>query len=213
MKEEVRCVERRGERPAAAALMMVVLLGGLWGLEFLDQLSGNRLDSFGIHTRDVDGLPEIFTAPFLHAGWDHLISNSLPFFVLGFLVLLGGMARWLVSSLISIVSSGVAAWLLTPANSIVLGASGLIFGWLTYLLARGVYSRKGTQVVVSLVVLVVYGGMIWGILPAGAGISWQAHLGGAIGGIIAARVLHRREGYRARLAATAGSTPRRTNRW
>ncbi|MBA3529767.1 MAG: rhomboid family intramembrane serine protease [Propionibacteriaceae bacterium] len=193
--------------------MMVVLLGGLWGLEFLDQLSGNRLDSFGIHTRDVDGLPEIFTAPFLHAGWDHLISNSLPFFVLGFLVLLGGMARWLVSSLISIVSSGVAAWLLTPANTIVLGASGLIFGWLTYLLARGVYSRKGTQVVVSLVVLVVYGGMIWGILPAGAGISWQAHLGGAIGGIIAARVLNRREGYRARPAGTAGATPSRTNRW
>jgi membrane associated rhomboid family serine protease len=185
-------VENRSERPATAALMMAVLLAGLWGLEFLDQLSGQRLDQYGIHTRELDGLPEIFTAPFLHAGWDHLISNSLPFFVLGFLVLLGGLARWLLSSLITIVSSGLTAWLLTPANTIVLGASGLIFGWLTYLLARGLYSRRPGQVIVSLVVLVIYGSMIWGVLPGAAGVSWQAHLGGAVGGLIAARALHRR---------------------
>ena len=102
-------------RPLGAALLMAVLLAGLWVLEFFDQLSGERLDNLGIHAQELDGLPEIFTAPFLHAGWDHLISNSVPFFVLGFLVLLGGMARWLLSSLISIVSSGLTAWLLTPA--------------------------------------------------------------------------------------------------
>lgn len=185
-------MRERTERPGAAALVMIVLLAGLWGLEILDQLSGNALDNFGIHAREVDGLPEIFTAPFLHAGWDHLISNSVPFAVLGFLVLLGGLARWAVSSLITIVTSGVAAWLLTPANTIVLGASGLIFGWLTYLLARGCYTRRGGQILISLVVLVLYGGLIWGVLPGGAGISWQAHLGGAIGGLIAARALHRR---------------------
>jgi membrane associated rhomboid family serine protease len=171
---------------------MIVLLAGLWGLEFLDQLSGNALDSYGIHARELDGLPEIFTAPFLHAGWDHLVSNSVPFVVLGFLVLLGGLARWLVSSLITIVSSGLAAWLLTPADTIVLGASGLIFGWLTYLLARGLYSRRAGQVLVSLLVLLFYGSLIWGVLPGSAGVSWQAHLGGAVGGLVAARVLHRR---------------------
>ena len=81
-------------RPLGAALLMAVLLAGLWLLEVVDQLSGDRLDNFGIHAQEIDGLPEIFTAPFLHAGWDHLISNSVPFFVLGFLVLLGGVARW-----------------------------------------------------------------------------------------------------------------------
>lgn len=177
---------------AGAGVFMGVLLAGLWVLEFLDQLSGNALDSLGIHARDVDGLPEIFTAPFLHAGWDHLISNSVPFFVLGFLVLLGGTVRWILSTLITVLSSGLTAWLLTPPNTIVLGASGLIFGWLTYLLARGLWSRKPAQILVALLVLLVYGGLIWGVLPSGAGISWQAHLGGAGGGVLAAWALHRR---------------------
>ena len=179
-------------RPLGAALLMAGLLAGLWVLEFFDQLSGERLDNFGIHAQELDGLPEIFTAPFLHAGWDHLISNSVPFFVLGFLVLLGGMARWALSSLICIVASGLTAWLLTPANTIIVGASGLIFGWLAYLLARGVWSRRPGQVALAVVILVVYGGLIWGVLPGTAGVSWQAHLGGAVGGVFAAWLLHRR---------------------
>ena len=132
--------------PWLGRLFMLVLLGGLWFLELLDQLSGNQLDQYGIHAREVDGMPEILTAPFLHAGWDHLISNSLPFLVLGFLVLLSGLARWLVSSLIIIIISGMTAWFLTPVHTIILGASGLIFGWLTYLLARGIWSRRPAQV-------------------------------------------------------------------
>jgi len=184
--------DRTAPRPGWAALVMLLLLAGLWMLEFLDQLSGHQLDQLGIHAREVDGMPEIFTAPFLHAGWDHLLSNSLPFYILGFLVLLSGLARWLASSLIIIVISGVAAWSLTPAHTIILGASGLIFGWLSYLLARGIWSRRPAQVVVAALVLLVYGGLIWGIFPNGAGVSWQAHLGGAIGGVVAAWLLHRR---------------------
>jgi membrane associated rhomboid family serine protease len=179
-------------RPGAAALVMIVLLAWLWLLEAVDTVSGNRLDSYGIHAQDIDGLPGIVSAPFLHAGWDHLISNSMPFFVLGFLVLLGGVARWLLSSLISIISSGLTAWLLTPADVVIVGASGLIFGWLTYLLARGLWSRKAGQVVIAVLVLLVYGGLIFGVLPGQPGISWQAHLGGAVGGVLAAWLLHRR---------------------
>jgi membrane associated rhomboid family serine protease len=179
-------------RPGWAALIMLVVLAGMWILEFLDQLSGNQLDQLGIHAREIDGMPEILTAPFLHAGWDHLMSNSLPFVVLGFLVLLSGLARWLVSSLIIIVVSGMTAWLLTPVHTIILGASGLIFGWLTYLLARGLWSRRPAQVVIAVLVLLVYGGLIWGLFPGNAGISWQAHLGGAVGGVLAAWLLHRR---------------------
>jgi membrane associated rhomboid family serine protease len=171
---------------------MTALLAGLWLLEGIDQATGERLDLYGIRAREVDGLGGIATAPFLHAGWDHLISNSLPFWVLGFLVLLGGLARWLISSLISIVGSGLAAWALTPTDTIIVGASGLIFGWLTYLLARGLWSRSVAQIAVAVAVLVVYGGLIWGVLPGAAGVSWQAHLGGAVGGVIAAWLLHRR---------------------
>lgn len=184
-------MREKPQTAGSAALVMVALLGVLWGVELLDQLSGDRLDNLGIHARTLDGLAEIFAAPFLHAGWGHLVSNSVPFLVLGFLVLLGGLLRWVVSSLISIVSSGLAAWLLSPVNTVVIGASGLIFGWLTYLLARAIYSRKPGQVVVAMLVLLVYGSMIWGVLPGAAGISWQAHLGGAVGGVAAARVLHR----------------------
>jgi membrane associated rhomboid family serine protease len=188
--------DRTAPRPGWAALVMLLLLAGLWILEFFDQLSGNELDQFGIHAREIDGMPEIFTAPFLHAGWDHLISNSLPFYILGFLVLLSGLARWLASSLIIIVVSGITAWSLTPPHTIILGASGLIFGWLTYLLARGIWSRRPAQVVLAVIVLLLYGGLIWGVLPGTAGVSWQAHLGGAIGGVVAAWLLHRRASRR-----------------
>lgn len=94
--------------------------------------------------------------------------------------------------MICILSSGLGAWLLTPPHTVVLGASGLIMGWLTYLLFRGIFSRKPGQIVIGLIVLVIYGGLIWGVLPGGYGVSWQAHLGGAAGGVVAAVVLHRR---------------------
>jgi membrane associated rhomboid family serine protease len=195
-------------RPARAALVMLALLAGLWLLEVVDLLTGGALDAYGIEARELDGLPEILTAPFLHAGFEHLLSNTVPFALLGFLVLLGGVARWLLSSLTSIVSSGLFAWLLTPAGTVVLGASGLIFGWLTYLIVRGVWSRRPMQVLVGLAVLLVYGGLIWGVLPGAAGISWQAHLGGAVGGVLAAWLLHRR--------GATPATPRRvgqTSSW
>ena len=115
------------------------------------------------------------------------------------------VTQWLFASLIIIVISGMAAWSLTPAHTIILGASGLIFGWLTYLLARGIWSRRPAQVAVALLVLLVYGGLIWGVLPGSAGISWQAHLGGAIGGVLAAWLLHRRASRR---VVTAGSVRR-----
>lgn len=185
-------VRRTRPSPGAAVVVMTGLLAVLWLLEAVDQVTGERLDYYGIHAREVDGLGGIASAPFLHAGWDHLISNSLPFWLLGFLVLLGGLARWLISSVIAILASGLSAWLLTPADTIIVGASGLIFGWLTYLLARGIWSRSMGQIAVAVGVLVLYGGLIWGVLPGAAGVSWQAHLGGAIGGVLAAWLLHRR---------------------
>jgi membrane associated rhomboid family serine protease len=199
-------VAGRPPRPGTAALIMFVLLAWLWLLEGVDTLTGHQLDNFGIHAHELDGLPGIISAPFLHAGWNHLISNSVPFFVLGFLVLLGGLARWLLSSLVSILTSGLTAWLLTPGQVIIVGASGLIFGWLSYLLARGLWSRRPGQVAVAIGVLVLYGGLILGVLPGQAGVSWQAHLGGAIGGVLAAWLLHRRSSRRQLVVSRSSSS-------
>lgn len=178
--------------PLSAAMLIGGLLALMWLLEAYDQSTGGWLDRFGIHARALDGLPEIFTAPLLHAGFAHLMGNSMPFAIFGFVVALGGFARWLATTLITVVISGLTAWLLTPANTIVLGASGLIMGWLTYLTARGLFDRRPAQIIIGVAVLLLYGGMIWGIFPSQAGISWQAHLGGAIGGVLAARWLHGR---------------------
>lgn len=179
-------------RPLSAAGLVLGLLAVMWVLEAVDQGTGGWFDQFGIHARQWDGLPTIFSAPLLHGGFGHLLGNSLPFAILGFLVALGGFIRWLAATLISVVTSGISAWLLTPVNTIVLGASGLIMGWLTYLIARGFFDRRPVQIIVSVVVLFFYGSMIFGVLPSRLGVSWQAHLGGAIGGVLAAWWLHRR---------------------
>ena len=178
--------------PGAAALILG-LLALMWVLEIFDQSIGGRLDYYGIHARELDGLAGIATAPLLHAGFDHLIGNSMPFAVLGFIAAITGFARWLAASAIAVISSGLFAWLLTPANTIVLGASGLIMGWLTYVITRGIFDRRPAQIVVGVLVLLFYGGMIWGVLPTEVGVSWQAHLGGAVGGVLAARWLHGRQ--------------------
>lgn len=179
-----------------AAVVMGGWLALLWVIELVDQLSAHALDHYGIVPREVDSLPSVYAAPFLHAGWNHLIANSVPFLVLGFLVFLGGLARWLWSTFTSVTTSGLFAWLLSPPNTVTIGASGLIFGWLTYLLARGWLTRDTRQVLIALGVLVVYGGVLWGVLPGAAEVSWQGHLGGAIGGVLAAIWLHRRRASR-----------------
>lgn len=164
----------------------------LWLLEAVDMLSGNLLDIFAIHARDPQALLFIFTAPLLHFGWEHLLSNTVPFFVLGWLVYVSGRVQWVVSTLLIVVVSGLFAWAFTPAGAYIAGASGLIFGWFAYLVLRGLWTRDWRQILIAVGLVVVYGGMIWGVLPTDSGVSWQAHLGGVVGGILAAAVIGRR---------------------
>lgn len=184
---------RSGGRLAAGTALVTMggLLALLWVLELADQASGNSLDPYGIRPRTDEGLLNVFTAPMLHGGWAHLASNSLPFLILGFIVLLDGWRTWLVATLTSVIGSGLLVWLVAPADSITLGASGVVFGWLTYLLLRGLFSANLGQLVLAAVLFVLYGGLLWGVLPGAVGISWQAHLGGAIGGGLAAWRLRR----------------------
>ncbi|WP_394277185.1 rhomboid family intramembrane serine protease [Luteococcus sp.] len=168
-------------------MLAAVPVGIMWVLEAVDTTSPNALDRFGIQSWNLDGLWGLATAPWLHHGWQHLANNSGPLLVLGSLVALSGLRRWLVTTLMVALTSGMAAWLLSPPGTLTLGASGIVFGWLTYLVARGLWSRNLVQVLVGIGVFIVYGGILWGVLPSTPGISWQAHLGGAIGGLLSAR--------------------------
>jgi membrane associated rhomboid family serine protease len=165
---------------------MALIVATLWLLEAVDQASNNSLDQFGIRPRTDEGLFGVFAAPFLHGSWGHLASNSVPFFILGVIVLLDGWRRWLTVTLTIVLLSGATVWLIAPAGTLTLGASGVVFGWLTYLILRGVYTRAPGQVALGVVVFLFYGGLLWGVLPTDQLVSWQAHLGGAIGGVIAA---------------------------
>lgn len=169
-----------------------VPVGVMWVLELIDTLTFHSLDRLGLQSWDLDGLWGMFTAPWLHLGWQHLMNNSLPLLVLGFLVAMSGIRRWLLTTLVVVLTSGLAAWLLSPPGTMTMGASGVVFGWLTYLLARAWWSRDWRQVLIGVVVFVVYGSVLWGVLPADQAVSWQGHLGGAAGGILAARMLHGR---------------------
>lgn len=167
--------------------MILLFVGGLYVVEVIDQLSGSRLQSAGgIEPREADGLDGIVFAPVLHGPWAHLPANTLPLLVFGFLLLLSGVRRWLVVTAVVWVVGGTGVWLTGPAGTIHFGASVLIFGWLSYLLLRGVFTRHAGQIALGVLLLLMYGGVLWGVLPGQPGISWQGHLFGAIGGGLAA---------------------------
>jgi membrane associated rhomboid family serine protease len=158
----------------------------LYVVELVDTLTGHRLYDGGVRPREVDGLDGILFAPLLHAGWAHLMANTLPLLVFGFLILLAGVARWLAVTATVWLVGGAGTWLTGQPHSLHLGASVLAFGWLVFLLLRGVFSRRAAQVVLGLVLLFLYGSVLWGVLPGQPGISWQGHLFGALGGGVAA---------------------------
>jgi membrane associated rhomboid family serine protease len=167
---------------------MVVVM---WVIEVVDAL-GAHLDNDGIHPRDVDGLPGIALAPFLHAGWGHLIGNTIPFLVLGGAIALSGLARTAAVTVIVAVVGGLGTWLIGPAHTNHIGASGLVFGFAAYLIARGLFSHRPLHLVAGVAVVAVYGATLAFSLMPHPGVSWQGHLFGAIGGVVAARVLDRK---------------------
>jgi membrane associated rhomboid family serine protease len=169
--------------------LVVAMVAIMWVVEAIDQVSNANLDSHGIEPRQVDGLEGVVTAPFLHAGWSHLIGNTVPFVLLGLVIALNGLARIAGVTVIVALVGGIGTWVIAPAHTNHIGASGLVFGFATYLMARFFYSRNLLHLAVGVVVFAVYGStLLFGLVPRD-GISWQGHLFGGIGGIVAARVL------------------------
>ena len=192
-------------------VILAAMLVLMWGSELVDVVPGVDLDRYGIEPRDPDGLAGIAAAPFLHVGFGHLIGNSVPFVLMGAAIAAAGAKRIVLVTAIVALVSGLGTWLVAPAGTIHLGASGVVFGYATYLIVRGVFSRRPTQLAIGALVVVVWGSALLAGLGPQDGISWQGHLFGAIGGVVAARTLARSDRPADRLPATtrAGSAAAR----
>ena len=149
----------------------------IWIVELVNLVLGHRLNILGILPRTVAGLPGIVLSPFLHLGIGHVLLNTIPFVILGWLVILHGNRVFLEVSVVIILVSGAGIWLLGRSGYHV-GASGLIFGYFGFLVARGWYERSVSSILIAVVTIVLYGGMLWGLLPLRNGVSWEAHLFG-----------------------------------
>jgi membrane associated rhomboid family serine protease len=170
--------------------LLVGIVAIMWIVEVVNALDSYRLDSDGgIIPRDVGRVWAIFTSPFLHAGWQHLIDNTIPFLFMGVIIALRGAARLALVTLIVIVVGGLGTWLIAPAGYVTVGASGVVFGYATYLFTRGLFDRSALQIFTGIVVGVVWGGALVASIVPHPGISWQAHVCGAIGGVVAAWLL------------------------
>lgn len=180
-----------GGSPFRLLIGFVILL---WIIEVGDQLLfDGGLDRYGVRPRTLAGLLGVLFAPFLHGGFGHLAANSVPLLVLGGLVLLRGASTLVDVSIFAMLVGGAGIWLIGPAGSVHLGSSILVFGYLGYLLTRGLVERKAIPLLISGAVALLYGGALWGVLPLEPGVSWQGHLFGALGGALAAWVLARSE--------------------
>ena len=159
----------------------------IWLIEVIDRvILGGALDQLGILPRQLAGLRGILLAPFLHGSFSHLLANTIPFLILGFLVRLRHKSHFLLLSAIIVLISGLGTWLIAPANTVHIGASGLIFGYFAFLVVNAWYERSLAAIVPALLVVILYGGLIGGILPVQNGLSWQGHLFGLLGGALAA---------------------------
>ncbi len=152
---------------------------------------GGGLNAYAIVPGTAAGIAGIAVAPLLHAGVGHLLMNSITFLLLAPMMMLRSRKDFWVVTAFGALTSGGVAWLLGGLGTVHLGASGVLFAYLGFLMTRGIWERSLTTIALSVAVTWLFGGMVWGIFPilAGAGISWQAHLGGFVGGVLAARVL------------------------
>jgi membrane associated rhomboid family serine protease len=184
---------RKGETQREGIQLLVAIVAIMWLVEIVNAADSQRLDGDGIYPRSVGHLWGIFTAPFLHVGFPHLIDNTIPLVVMGVIIALRGAARLAIVTLIVIVIGGLGTWLIGPSHSVTVGASGLVFGYASYLLARGFFDHSRLELLIGAVVAVIWGGALLSSLVPHYGVSWQGHVSGAIGGVVAAWWLAQRD--------------------
>lgn len=180
-------VSNKLKRPA-------LVLGGfvlaIWFIAILDRLIfDGSLNAFGVRPRSLIGLRGVLFMPFLHGGFGHLLANTLPFIILGAVVMLGGMSNFFSVVIVTMLVSGLGIWLFGSSGSVHIGASGLVFGFFGFILTRAYFERSLGAIVLAVVIFIFYGSIIWGVLPFQNGVSWLGHLFGFIGGAVAAYLL------------------------
>jgi membrane associated rhomboid family serine protease len=176
--------------------ILIVAIAIFWAVEITDLLLFNGgLDSYGIQPRSIIGLRGIVFAPLLHGGFAHLMANTIPFVTLGWLTMIQETKDFYIASIMSALVGGAGVWLFGSPNSVHIGASILIYGYLGFLLLRGYFQKNFPSIALSIFVAIVYGGFIWGVFPSQMGISWQGHLFGFIGGAIAAKMVAQKRNF------------------
>jgi membrane associated rhomboid family serine protease len=187
-------VDRAGARVTSvrgALKTQAVVLGGtlavFWAVFVVNWLLGGSLLTLGVIPRTTIGLRGILFAPFLHASLSHIAANSIPFVVLGWMVMLRDERHFIPVTLAGMLGSGLMAWLVGAPGSVHIGASGVIFGYLGFLMLSGWYTRSFGSILLSLIVTLMWGTLVLGMIPGAPGISWPAHIGGFLGGVLAAR--------------------------
>jgi len=187
----------------ALAALMIIIQTINWATDY-------RLDAWGIDPRSWEGLLGVLFAPLLHASWGHLWSNLIPLVIMGVLIMLSGTRQFIAVTVLVWLVSGLGVWLIAPGATTTVGASGIVFGWLAFLIARGIWTRTWQHILLGLVLLAVYGSLFWtGIVTVAVAditgvvnVSWQGHLFGAIGGVLAAFLVAKADAPR-RAAARA----------
>jgi membrane associated rhomboid family serine protease len=195
---------RKGGVQREGVQLLVGIVALMWIVEVINSLDSQKLDSDGIYARSIGHLWGIFTAPFLHVSWGHLISNTIPFAFMGLIIALRGAARVALVTLIVIVIGGFGTWLIAPAHTVTVGASGVVFGYAGYLLTRGLFDRNALELLTGVIVGAVWGGALLSSLVPRYGVSWQGHAAGAVAGVLAAWLLAR-DGPGTAVARPAGA--------
>jgi membrane associated rhomboid family serine protease len=173
---------KKGDDLRQRLVLIGIMMALMWGLEIVDAILGQPTNAYGVRPRETDGLIGILLAPVLHGGFPHLIANTLPFAVLGFLTLLRGMRRFALATGFIVVFGGLGVWLFGGSNTSHIGASGLIFGYFGYLMALAIFERSLKSIVLAVFVGLFYGGMIFGVFPGTPGVSWEGHMFGFLAG-------------------------------
>lgn len=189
----IRTADAPRAHPLGRFASPILLLAAMWLVQFADAILPGSFTGFGLRSWDPSGLTGIVLGPLLHASWAHLIANSVPFLVLGCLVAVEGTRRFWAVTAFAAVIGGLGTWLLNAPGTLTVGASGLVFGYFGYTVMRvfapGRVSHRILYAIIAVVVIGVYGAsMLAGVVGVREGISWQAHLFGAIGGALAAFV-------------------------
>jgi membrane associated rhomboid family serine protease len=190
-----------------AFFVMAGVLAVLWIIQIINWAGHYQLTlNNGIVPRNISRLPDIFAAPFLHFSWAHIEGNSGPLFIFGFLAAYRGVKKFAAVTVLVIITSGLAAWLFEPANTVGAGASGVVFGYFGYIMVRGFFDRHLIDIVIGVIMALSFAYQFSVLLPR-AGIGWQAHVGGLVGGVAAGWIFReRRPKAPEKPAPAAGST-------